>query len=254
MTDLGGGAKSDAKTALKALEIVEKADDPSLFILKDLHVFFGQHRPPEATQVIRKIRDLVPVLKRSPQPKNVVLVSPTATLPHELEKDVTILDFDLPGEEEIRSVLREMIDVNRASGRIVIDLQPEDEKRLTTAALGLTLQEAENAFARAMVEDGRLDVSDVDVILEEKRQVIKKTQILEFMQSDVSFDEVGGLQNLKRWLRMSRPPWNFVAAILGELSQTGVAATSGAKSGEAVIAGSRTTSRSTARASLARSR
>jgi len=207
MVDLNGGSKVEAKTPLKALEIVEKVDDPSLFILKDLHVFFGQHRPPEANQIIRKIRDLVPVLKRSPQPKNVVLVSPTAALPHELEKDVTILDFDLPGEEEIQSALREMIDVNRASGRIVIDLQPEDEKRLTTAALGLTLQEAENAFARAMVEDGRLDASDVDVILEEKRQVIKKTQILEFVPSDVGFDEVGGLQNLKRWLAKRNNSW-----------------------------------------------
>ena len=42
MVDLNGGSKVEAKTPLKALEIVEKVDDPSLFILKDLHVFFGR--------------------------------------------------------------------------------------------------------------------------------------------------------------------------------------------------------------------
>ncbi|MCS4463586.1 hypothetical protein JTT01_02575 [Clostridium botulinum] len=53
--------------------------------------------------------------------------------------------------------------------------------------MGLTLQEAENAFARAMVEDGKLNIDDIEVVLEEKCQVIKKTGILEFMKSDLKW-------------------------------------------------------------------
>ena len=62
------------------------------------------------------------------------------------------------------------------------------------------MQEAENAFARAMVEGGNFNIKKLDVILEEKRQIIKKSEILEFIKSDLQMNDVGGLQNLKKWL------------------------------------------------------
>lgn len=105
---------------------------------------------------------------------------------------MTILDFDLPGFTEIQSVLQEMIAANRPTGRVSLNLSPEDTERLAKAALGLTLQEAENAFARAIVSDGQLSINDLDVILEEKRQIIQKTEILEFVKSDVGLADVGG--------------------------------------------------------------
>ena len=58
-----------------------------------------------------------------------------------------------------------------------------------------------------MVEDGRLDISALDVILEEKRQTIRKSGILEFIKSDLNIDDVGGLQNLKRWLTKRNKSW-----------------------------------------------
>ncbi len=207
MVGNGKSGKEETKAPLKALEFVEKFEEPAVFVLKDFHIYFGgQGRLPDF-QVIRKVRDVVPHLKQSPRPKNVVFLSPTLTLPNDLQKDVTIVDFDLPSFEEIKRVLDEMIAANRRSGRIVLALDADEEERLAKAALGLTLQEAENAFARAMVENGRLDASDVDVILEEKRQVIKKTEILEFVKSDLDMEDVGGLENLKRWLGKRNNSW-----------------------------------------------
>lgn len=211
----GKSGKEETKAPLKALEFIEKFEDPAVFVLEDFHIYFGgQGRMPDF-QVIRKIRDLVKVLKQSPRPKNVVFLSPTLVLPNDLQKDITIVDFDLPSFEEIKGMLDEMIFANRRSGRIVIDLNPDEEERLANAALGLTLQEAENAFARAMVEDGRLDVGDVDVILEEKRQIIQKTEILEFIKSDLDMDDVGGLENLKRWLKKRNNSWLDLAQRYG---------------------------------------
>lgn len=207
MSGDGSSVKEETKAPLKALEFIEKFEEPVVFVLKDLHVYFGgQGRPPDL-QVLRKVRDIIPTLKRSPRPKNVVLLSPTLVLPNDLQKDITIVDFDLPSYEEIRDVLSSMIAANRRSGRIVIDLEPDEEERLAKAALGLTLQEAENAFALAMVRDGRLDIEDVDVVLEEKRQIIKKTEILEFVKSELDMGDVGGLENLKRWLRKRNRSW-----------------------------------------------
>jgi SpoVK/Ycf46/Vps4 family AAA+-type ATPase len=137
----------------------------------------------------------------------VVFLSPSLVLPNDLYKDVTILDFDLPDYREIRQVLDEMIAANRQSGRIQINLTSDEAERLAKMALGLTLQEAENAFARSMVEDGRLDIGDVDLILEEKRQIIQKTEILEFIRSGLAIEDVGGLENLKRWLKKRDKSW-----------------------------------------------
>lgn len=203
-----GKSKGEATiAALKALEFVEKFQEPAIFVFKDFHVFFGANNRPVDIQVIRKLRDLLPSLKQSQSPKNIVFVTPQLLLPSDLEKDFTIVEFDLPGSEEIRRVLRQMIETNQHTGRIKINLNEEEEERLSKAALGLTLNEAENAFARAMVEDGRLDISALDVILEEKRQTIRKSGILEFIKSDLNIDDVGGLQNLKRWLTKRNKSW-----------------------------------------------
>jgi SpoVK/Ycf46/Vps4 family AAA+-type ATPase len=207
LAENGTKAKSGSENPVKALELVESLDEPAVFVFKDFHIHFGAGGRVADPQIVRKVRDLVLALKNARCPKNVLFVSPTVVLPQELQKDISVLDFDMPSIEEIRQSLREIIDANRETGRITIDLTPDDEERLTKAALGLTLQEAENAFARAMVQDGRLDADDVDVVLEEKRQVIKKTEILEFIRSESSFDDVGGLENLKRWLGKRNRSW-----------------------------------------------
>ncbi|MCW5601384.1 AAA family ATPase [Nitrosomonas sp.] len=193
------------------LEFIEKYSEPAVFILKDFHVFFGANNRPQDVQVIRKVRDLLANLKQGQNPKNVIFISPQLLLPSDLEKDVTIVEFELPSIEEIKGILSQMIEANRHTGRIVINLSPEEQERLAKAALGLTLHEAENAFARAMVIDGRLDINDVEIILEEKQQTIRKSGILEYIKSDLNIDDVGGLQNLKRWLIKRNKSWLDIA-------------------------------------------
>jgi SpoVK/Ycf46/Vps4 family AAA+-type ATPase len=68
------------------------------------------------------------------------------------------------------------------------------------AAQGLTLSEAENAFAKAIAEDGILRRDDVALVLEEKRQVIRKSGLLEYFVADQKLADVGGLELLKGWL------------------------------------------------------
>nr|WP_263324563.1 AAA family ATPase [Neobacillus sp. Marseille-Q6967] len=236
LTEDGQKGKEETKTPLKALEFIEKFNEPAIFILKDFHVYFGVNGRQADNQLIRKVRDLLPLLKQSPSPKNVIFVSPSLVLPDDLQKDVTIVDFDLPSFSEIKYVLDEMIYANQRGGRIVIDLEPEEKERLAKAALGLTLHEAENAFARAMVEDGRLDVNDVEVIIEEKRQIIKKSGILEFIKSDLKMEDVGGLENLKRWLKKRNKSWLDSAQKYGLPAPKGVLITGVPGCGKSLIA------------------
>lgn len=230
-----GHIKEECKAPLKALEFIEKYDKPCIFVLQDFHVYFGsQGRLPDF-QIIRKLRDMLIRIKQSVNPINVIFTSPFLILPDDLQKDITIVDFELPTFKEIMSVLDEMIEVNQQSGRIQIHLTSEDKERLAKAALGLTLSEAENAFARAMVEDGRLDIHDVEVIIEEKEQIIKKTGILEFVRSDLRMEDVGGLENLKRWLFKRNKSWLDSARKYGLPSPKGVLITGVPGCGKSLI-------------------
>jgi len=196
------GAVKDSTAPLKAFEHIASFPEPGLFLFLDMHPRFGCNGRPPDFDVIRRLRDLVVELRTSPQPKTVIFISPTLQLPPELQKDVTVLDFDLPSVDELRAVLEQMIETNT---KVAVDRK--ELPRLIEAALGLTQQEAENTFARAMARDGKLDKDDVDVVLEEKRQIIKKTGVLEFIRTDQRIENVGGLDNLKRWLEKRNDSW-----------------------------------------------
>lgn len=197
----------DTEQPMKALEFIEKSDEPAVFILKDFHIYFGAKGCNVDNNVIRKCRDLVGVLKNKNTPQNVVITAPSIVLPEPLQKDIVVYDFALPSFEDIMGLLNEMIDVNKGNEKISIDINEEEKRQLCRAALGLTYQEAENAFARAMVHSGRLSIDDLTIINEEKRQVIRKTEILEYIQTNIKIEDVGGLENLKKWLEKRNKSW-----------------------------------------------
>ena len=205
-----GKVIQDTKSPIKALDYIMKNQEATIFTLKDFHVYFGGNNAKPDFGVIRKMRDTIDELKNSIHPKNIVLISPSVILPDDLQKDVSIVEFGLPVLEEVRAVLDEMIEMNQ--GKIEISLTEQEKLQICHGALGLTLQEVENALARAMVERGKLSIEELSVILDEKNQVIKKTGILEFVKSDLNINDVGGLENLKRWLLKRNKSWSDNAA------------------------------------------
>lgn len=190
----------------KALDFVQRHDKDSVFIFYDLHVNFGMKNRAPDYDLVRKLRDLVTVLKTSQVRKNLFFIAPDLVIPDTLQKDITIFNFPLPSLSEITNKLNNMLVQNK---KVKSDtLTDEHKEKLCKAALGLTLQEAENAFALAMVNDGKISIEDLKIIMEEKMQVIKKTGILEFVQSHLSIDDIGGLDNLKSWLQKRNNSWS----------------------------------------------
>lgn len=216
------------------LKKIDGMDEPAVFVLKDLHRSFE----PGCNQdrlAIRLLRDMAGRLKNGR--RSIVITAPALVLPLELQKDVAVVDFAMPSFEYIRDeILTPMIEANRKTGRITIDLTPEEEERLARAAVGLTVQEAETAFARAMVDDGRLDIDDVEMVLEEKRQIIKKTGVLEFVRSDFKLNDVGGLNNLKRWLEKRNLSWGEAARKYGLPNPKGMLLTGVPGCGKSLVA------------------
>jgi SpoVK/Ycf46/Vps4 family AAA+-type ATPase len=94
--------------------------------------------------------------------------------------------------------------------------------QLVKAVLGLTLDEAENAFARAMVKDGTLDATDIPAVLEEKKQIIRKSGLLEYFSTDDTIKDVGGMDLLKGWLVKRRNAFRDKARAYGLPEPKGV--------------------------------
>lgn len=173
---------------LEALEFVNGFDSPAMFAFMDLHAYLSDDT------IKRKVRELADSLKT--ESKTLIIVASSLDLPPELEKQVTVLDWPLPGNEEIGSLFDEVI--GRMSSRgLALEFTPEAREKIITSCLGLTEDEIDNVLAKSLVTHKDVDLNE---IIGEKAQIIRKSGILDFYPVDEDFANVGGLDNLRRWL------------------------------------------------------
>lgn len=206
----------DEKTRdpINALDLVLDYVDPAVFVFKDFHPFF------QDPSVARKVREVALYLKNSY--KTLILVSPTLRLPMELEKEVCVVDFGLPGPEEITELLdRTITEMNKNAG-LNIQLGDQQKGAIVNAAMGLTVNEAENVFAKTLVQTGGLSEKDISIILSEKEQIIRKSGMLEYYRATEAFDNVGGMEQLKDWLRKRSSAFTAKARQFGLPAPKGV--------------------------------
>ena len=174
---------------LSALDFVMDSHDHAIFILKDFHSYISDNA------VLRRLRDLTFALKTSY--KTLVILAPVLKLPAELEKEATVVDYPLPGLVELDELLEGIIQSVKGNTQISTDLSPAEREQILKAALGLTATEAENVFAKSLVENRCFDI---DIIVSEKEQIIRKTGLLEYYTATEAFADVGGMDSLKDWL------------------------------------------------------
>ena len=185
----GAAEPADAKAAL---EFAGRLTEPALIALKDFHAYLSD------AAVVRRLRDLVASFKSSY--KTLIIVSPSLNIPVELEKDVTVVDFDLPSHAELRALVDEVVAASEGGKRFPVDLKPADYEKLAQSIQGLTLSEAESTLARAVVQNGRLDASALEVVLAEIKQIVRKSRLLEYYEAQDGVHDIGGLDKLKEWL------------------------------------------------------
>jgi len=180
----------NAADASKALTAIDELAEEAVFVLKDFHEAWSN------VSVKRKLRSIA---QRSPFAKKTILVTaPTSRVPDELRDEVLVLEFPPPTAAELEGVLGRLI---KAPG-VRVNLTVAGREKLVQAALGMTAAQAQRVFAKAIVEDGVLDDRDIDLVTEEKRQIIRENKALEFFAVTSMVNEVGGLERLKQWLRL----------------------------------------------------
>ncbi|WP_017324998.1 AAA family ATPase [Synechococcus sp. PCC 7336] len=183
----GTDAGTAQRNPLQALQYIEKTDDraPAIFVLRDFQRFLTD------ISVARKLRNLGRKLRSLP--KTVVILAPVLDIPADLSETITVLEFDLPSSTEIGQAIDRLVGLAQT-------LAQSERDELVRACQGLTLARVRQALAKAIAQAGSLSADAVDLILEEKRQKIRQTQILEFYPAATEIADIGGLDNLKSWL------------------------------------------------------
>ena len=182
------GTQHNTVSPEAAIEWTIRQKEGGIYIFKDLHPFI------DGPVITRWLRDAIASFKGSD--KAIILMSPLQTLPIELEKEVVVLDYPLPNLNELNQVLSARLAKNRTNR-----LNTETREKLLKAALGLTQDEAEKVYRKAQVKAGQLTESEVEIVLSEKKQLIRRNGILEYIEEDETLDSVGGLEELKGWLQ-----------------------------------------------------
>lgn len=205
--------KSDIREPEEALTWFQNAENNDLILLmEDLFVYFDSM---QARQILGRLR----IMPRISQNKSLVISQPFKSLPTQLEKDVYVLEIPLPDRNmlitDIREVVEELnLDENRAPD--------EDFPSIAESALGLTELEAKYAFKEISLAKNRLTKKEIPEIVERKEQIIKKSGILEYFHPRESFNDIGGLSNIKKWLNTRKVGFDPFAIEFGLTAPKGV--------------------------------
>lgn len=191
--DQGADHSEDILVALGSICSVAEKKRAVLYVLKDAHFSLSSGNPKQP-QTIRSLRNAIGQLEDTLS--SLVILAPRLVLPPEIEKETTIVDVPPPERRELRAILDEI-----KRDYTNIHVVEEDEESVVTALLGLTEMEAMNALFKAAVDDARIDRNDLDALIREKKQIIRKSGTLEFYQNEADFAHVGGLAVLTSWLR-----------------------------------------------------
>ena len=191
------------RNPLQALELVERlnAETPALFLLKDFNRFLTD------LSISRKLRNISRILKL--QPKTIIIIGSDLTIPKELQDLITVVQFQLPLEEEISQEL------NRLINSLNIQIDSQLFENLTRACQGLSLERIRRVLSRIIATYKTINNDSIIVLLSEKKQIISQTEILEYSSVNEQIDNLGGLENLKDWLKKRKTAFGLQALNYG---------------------------------------
>jgi SpoVK/Ycf46/Vps4 family AAA+-type ATPase len=192
---------------VQALANLEAMTLEAVFVLKDFH------RHMDNPAVVRRLRDVGQ--KFSANRRTLILTAPAIEMPPELVSLVEFLDLPLPDRDRLREIIRETYTRMGGTHPLKLQLDASGVDAMAANLRGLTEEAAERAISQTVV--GRLALSPdcITDVLEAKKALLKRSEMLEFVDSTDTMSSVGGLDNLKRWLEQRRGAWDDDAQKFG---------------------------------------
>jgi SpoVK/Ycf46/Vps4 family AAA+-type ATPase len=185
-----------------------------VFLLRDFHEPLR-----ESPDVRRRLRDLYETCFERGQ--LVVVSSPVKFVPEELERSIVYMELGMPDLPELLAFLDQEAAAIAARGGTV-DASEATRFQLARALQGMTLDESRHAIRRALAARQTLDATSVPAVLEEKRLLVNRTGMIEFISTHTHIEDVGGMSLLKQWLSERRKLFQVRDSIGLEIVPKGV--------------------------------
>jgi ATP-dependent 26S proteasome regulatory subunit len=164
------------------------------------YLFEGIHALMEKDPLLsRKLKDVHRALRN--RYSTLFIIAPYMVIPEEVRRDMVLYELPMPDAHEVERILMGVISGSPQTTPLTESLTPELKDRLVKAALGLTLDQVARAFRGALIGRTRVDLSLIDTVIEEKGQLVRKSGILNLVTNRPHIEEIGGLENLKDWLK-----------------------------------------------------
>src|SRR3954465_9396414 len=205
--DASAQAIYNSRDPSQALSNLEAISTEAVFILKDFHRHMAD------PVVVRKLRDVGQ--KFSSNRRTVVITAPSIEVPPELASLVEFLELPLPDKPRLRQMVDEVFmrlgqghSFARTLDAAGLDVMAENLR-------GLTEEEADRAISHAMVTRRGLTSESITDVLDAKKDLLRHSGSLEFIEASDKLAGVGGLDNLKQWLAQRRGSWEDSARQFG---------------------------------------
>ena len=166
-----------------------------ILVLENPDFYFSKDYPNHEIFAL-KLKKLVEKILRGELDCTIIILSSQLPIPIELEHYITLLTMDALSTDEIESIITEFCQEQEVPSPL-----PKVLRTLAEAFRGLPEYEIQSILALALSNDGDIDLSDLHLIAEQKAQMIQKSGILEMVSVKESIDDIGGLENLKEWLK-----------------------------------------------------
>jgi hypothetical protein len=202
-----GGSIYNTREPVQALANMESMTIEAVFILKDFH------RHMDDPVVVRRLRDVGQ--KFSANRRTVIITAPELAVPAELTTLVEYFDLPLPDRERLRDIVHDTFTRLSKTYTLKLQLDAAGVDAIAANLRGLTEEEADRAMSQALVTRYALCPETVTDVLEAKKQLLRHSGMLEFIEASDSMSAVGGLENLKHWLAQRRGAWEDGARAFG---------------------------------------
>jgi len=206
-TAAAGNAIYNTREPVQALANMESMTLEAVFILKDFH------RHMEDPIVVRRLRDVGQ--KFAANRRTVVITAPELTVPAELGHLVEYFDLPLPDRDRLHEIIRETFTRLSKTYTLKLQLDAAGVDAMSANLRGLTEEEAERAISQALVTRYALCPESVTDVIEAKKQLLRHSGMLDFVEALDNMASVGGLENLKHWLQQRRGAWEDAAREFG---------------------------------------
>ena len=168
----------------------EGFEQETFIVLKNIH---NEIENPNIISLLTRISEKQ--LNDNGYNATVFIISDVLNIPKEIENYITIFDVPLPTEKEILELITSFVN------DLKIDVESDVINEIAISFKGLNKFQIKQILNLAYQDGGVIDRNDKALILKEKEQLIKKSGMLEIMSFSENIESIGGLENLKNWLK-----------------------------------------------------